>query len=74
MPHLYRVDWTRVFKTGAGSTARRQESISGTAFVSATTEQNAIAAAKTADVKGSDGNWEYAAHAYVVHPNILTGS
>lgn len=72
MANLYRVQYTRVWREPNKKFG--SDSITATVLVSATTEANANAAAKSADSHGTDANFEYTYLTSTLMGNIIAGS
>ena len=76
MADLYRVDYTATVKVGsAGPSQLRTQTENKIVYVSATSEANAVAAAKTAEPRNSNANLDYGAfHVLKIQANIIVGS
>ena len=75
MANHYRVHYTTVLKIGTGKTQLRTATETKTVDVYATSETNAIAAAKAADPRNSNANIEYCEMQCMLHcSNLIAGS
>ena len=76
MANLYRVNYIACVKVGStGPNQMRTQTDDKTVYVSATSEANAVAAAKTAEGRNANANLDYNNfHVSVVQANILVGS
>ena len=76
MANLYRVNYTACVKVGStGPNQLRTQTEAKTVYVSATSEANSVAAAKTGEGRNSNANLDYNNfHVSVVQANILVGS
>jgi len=76
MANLYRVDYIATVKVGStGPSQLRTQTENKVVYVSATSEANAVAAAKTNEPRNSNANLDYGNFvATMVQASILVGS